>query len=169
LLAATDAIALAVLSAGGGVASAVDVNERRIPNRLCVAIAATGLVLAAGRLSGISIWSSVAGFAIGFMMMLPGHILGATGAGDVKLFAASGTILGASRTVEAFFYVALVGGVFALSVAWHRGRLLKTVANTGRLCGNPTEAKAAIESPTQHNRFPYGPAIAVGSVLAVVL
>ncbi len=102
-------------------------------------------------------------------MMLPGHILGATGAGDVKLFAAAGTVLCAARTIEAFLYVAIVGGVFALCVAWHRGRLMKTVVNTGRLCGNPIEVKAAIESPLQHNRFPYGPAIAVGSVLAVVL
>lgn len=165
----SDGIALAVLCAGGGTASAVDVASRRIPNVLCVSIAALGIVLALAGVSGITVWSSLAGFAIGFVMMLPGHVLGAMGAGDVKLFAAAGTVLGAVRVFEAFFYVAIVGGVFALFVAWRRGRLMKTVKYTGQLCGNPRETKRTIEAETQHNRFPYGPAIAVGCVLAVLI
>jgi len=106
---------------------------------------------------------------LGFLMMLPGHVLGATGAGDVKLFAAAGTILGAGRVLEAFFFVAIAGGVLALAIAWWRGRLIRTVVGTGRLFGRPRETKTAIESPSEHNRFPYGPAIAIGCVLAVLL
>jgi len=143
--------------------------SRRIPNALCLAIATVGLVLAATGMNSVTVWSSLAGFAIGFVMMLPGHVLGATGAGDVKLFAAAGTVLGAGRIVEAFFFVAIVGGVFALLVAWQRGRLLKTVMYTGRLCGRPRETKRTIEARSEHNRFPYGPAIAVGCVLAILI
>ena len=165
----SDGIVLAVLCAGGGTASAVDVASRRIPNPLCLAIAALGIVLAAAGVSGVTVWSSLLGFGMGLVMMLPGHILGATGAGDVKLFAAAGTVLGAGRVLEAFVYVAIAGGVFALMVAWWRGRLVKTVMYTGSLCANPRETKAAIESQTEHNRFPYGPAIAVGCVLAVLV
>jgi prepilin peptidase CpaA len=101
--------------------------------------------------------------------MLPGHLLGATGAGDVKLFAAAGTLLGAGRIVEAFCWVAIAGGMLALFFAWQRGRLWRTVSNTARLCGRPRETKAVIESPVEQNRFPYGPAIAVGCVLAMLV
>ena len=49
--------------------------------------------------------------------MLPGHVIGATGAGDVKLFAALGTFLGPSRTGIAFLYMAIAGAVLAAVVA----------------------------------------------------
>ena len=128
--------------------------------------ALTGLFLAAAGLSGISVASAIAGFAAGLVMMLPGHVIGAMGAGDVKLFAAAGTLLGGGRMVWAFLFVAIAGGVLALLIAVQRGRLKRTVTMTARLCGRGGEMKAAIESPTEHNRFPYGPAIAVGCLLA---
>jgi len=102
-------------------------------------------------------------------MMLPGHVFGATGAGDVKFFAAAGALLGAGRVLPAFLFMAIAGGVFAVGIAWRRGRLAQTVQRTARLCGRDADVKAAIESPAAHNRFPYGPAIAVGSVLAALM
>ena len=165
----SDAVSLAVLCAGAGTGAVIDLTSRRIPNAVSLATAAAGVVLAVTGASGISLSSSLLGFAMGFVMMLPGHILGATGAGDVKLFAAAGTVLGASRMFEAFFFVAVTGGVFALCTAWWRGRLLRTMFQTARLCRQPAAAREAIASPTEHNRFPYGPAIAVGCVLAALI
>ena len=163
------AIVLAALVAGVGTAAVVDVGRRRIPNAISLATAAAGLMLAATGASGVTLTASIAGFAIGFLLMLPGHVLGATGAGDVKLFAASGAVLGAGRVVEAFLFMALAGGVFAIGVAWWRGRLTRTIAQMARLFGRPVQARASIESPAEHNRFPYGPAIAAGCVLAALL
>ena len=60
-------------------------------------------------------------------MMLPGHVFGATGAGDVKLFAAAGTLLGSGRIVTAFLFVAIAGGVLAVVIAIRRGRLGRTM------------------------------------------
>ena len=74
-----------------------------------------------------------------------------------------------ARTYGRVPRVELLLVVFALFVAWRRGRLMKTVKYTGQLCGNPRETKRTIEADTQHNRFPYGPAIAVGCVLAVLI
>lgn len=132
-------------------------------------MAVTGLALAASGMTGITVAASMIGCVMGLLMMLPGHVLGATGAGDVKLFAAAGTVLGSGRMLEAFLFVTIAGGVLALATALQRGRLLQTVVSVGRLCGRPRETKAAIESPREHNRFPYGPAIAVGCVLAVIV
>lgn len=160
---------LAALSTGLGSAALVDAAERRIPNLVSLATAAAGIVLAATHVSGISLTSSLLGFAIGFALMLPGHLFGGTGAGDVKLFAAAGAVLGANRIIPAFLFVAIAGGVLAIGIAWQRGRLRRTLRGTARLCGRPRGGKAEIESPDEHNRFPYGPAIAAGCVAAALL
>jgi prepilin peptidase CpaA len=165
----SDAVVLAALCAGVGSGAMVDLANRRIPNEVSLATAAAGVILAATGLSGVTVAASLAGFVMGLVMMLPGHILGATGAGDVKLFAAAGAVLGAERMLQAFCFVAIAGGVLALYVAWRRGRLIRTMKGTAKLCGRPSETRAAIGSAGEHNRFPYGPAIAIGCLLAVLV
>jgi prepilin peptidase CpaA len=164
--AAADALVLGVLVAGVGGAAAVDVASRRIPNAMVALTTGAGVVLAVTGASGVTWWSSLLGVVIGLTLMLPGHLFGATGAGDVKLFAAAGAVLGAAQIFEAFLFMAIAGGVFALTVAGARGRLAHTARQMARLFGRPREARAAIEAPAENNRFPYGPAIAVGCVLA---
>jgi prepilin peptidase CpaA len=163
-----DAWIVATLVGGTGSAAVIDVVRRRIPNVVSLSLAAVGIALAASGASGVTLRASLAGFVVALVLMLPGHVLGATGAGDVKLFAAVGAVLGIGRVFDAFLFVALAGGVLAIGVAWQRGRLARTLAQTARLCGGPAEARKSIEAPAEHNRFPYGPAIAVGSVLAAL-
>ena len=146
----------------------VDAASRRIPNAVCAATAASGVIFAATGVSRISLTSSLLGLTLGFVLMMPGYIFGSTGAGDVKLFAAAGSLLGSGRILPAFLFVAIAGGVLAVGIALQRGRLTRTVTQVARLCGHPSDAKAAIESPREHNRFPYGPAIAVGCVMAAL-
>jgi prepilin peptidase CpaA len=160
---------LTVLCTAMSSAAIVDAASRRIPNRVCAATAGAGVVFAATGVSGISLTSSLVGMTLGFVLMMPGYVFGATGAGDVKLFSAAGAILGGGRILEAFFFVAIAGGLLAIGVAWHRGRLARTMKQTAWLCGHPSDAKAAIESSREHNRFSYGPAIAAGCVLAALL
>ena len=157
------------MCAGLGTAAVVDIRQRRIPNVVCVATAATGLTLSMFGVSSITVTSALAGLAFGFLMMLPGHVFGATGAGDVKLFAAAGTLLGSGRIVSAFLFVAIAGGILAVVIAVRRGRLGRTVGMTARLLGRPDKLKTAIESPAEHNRFSYGPAIAIGCVIAMLI
>lgn len=135
---------------------------------MCVALAGTGVALAIAGISSVTVLSSLGGLTFGLLIMLPGHIIGATGAGDVKLFAAAGTLLGSERVLSAFLSVALAGGILAIVVACQRGRLARTFEHITSLFGQPRAAKAAIEAPSEHNRFPYGPAIAVGCVIAMV-
>jgi prepilin peptidase CpaA len=108
------------------------------------------------------------GCALGLAFMLPGHVFGATGAGDVKLFAAAGALLGPATTVQAFLYTAIVGGVLAVAIAIRRRRLCQTLGATAKLVSGSAGA-AAIESPEADNRFAYAPAIAVGVVMAALL
>ena len=147
----------------------VDTACRRIPNGISMGTAAIGVVLAAADISGISLTSSLFGFFLGFLLMLPGHVLGATGAGDVKLFAAAGAVVGTEMIVPAFLMTAIAGGLLAVGIAWWRGRLFRTFRLTARLFGRSAAAKSDIESSVEDNRFPYGPAIAVGCVLTMLL
>ena len=161
-------ITVAAVATGTGIACAHDVARRRIPNEVSLMFAVAGFALAAMGATGISLWSSIAGCVLGLVLMLPGHVFGATGAGDVKLLAAAGAVLGVGQIVEAFAFTAIAGGVFALGFAWHRGRLGTTLTRTARLCVAAQDARATIESPAANNRFPYAPAIAVGAVLAAL-
>jgi prepilin peptidase CpaA len=160
---------VSVLAVGLVLATAIDLRSRRIPNQLTAAMAAAGLGFAAGGISGISVAASIGGIVLGLLLMLPGYALGATGAGDVKLMAAVGAIVGPPLVVWAFICTALAGGVIALIVAVRRRRLGATLAGTGRLVAAPRAAHKEIEAATAARRFAYGPAIAIGSLIAVLM
>jgi prepilin peptidase CpaA len=162
-------VAFAALSSGALVATVVDIRVRRIPNALTATMAGIGVGLAASGVSGVTLVGSVLGFILGFALMLPGHALGATGAGDVKFMAAVGAIVGPSMVVSAFLFTAVAGGVLALAVAIRRRRLAATIAGTGRLIAAPGDAKKEIQAAPVSSRFAYGPAIAIGSVFAALI
>jgi prepilin peptidase CpaA len=159
----------AVLTAGLIVATIVDLRTRRIPNVLTGTMAGAGLGLAAFGVGGISIGGALLGCLIGLVLMLPGHALGATGAGDVKLMAAVGSLLGPLVVVNAVLFTAIAGGVLAVTVAIQRRRLGTTLAGTGRMIAAPVDVKREVAAGTPASRFAYGPAIAAGSMLAALL
>jgi prepilin peptidase CpaA len=132
-------------------------------------MAVAGVGLAASGVSSISVGASIAGLVLGCVLMLPGYTLGATGAGDVKLMAAVGALMGPALTVSAFLFTAIAGGVLALAVAVRRRRLGATIVGSGRLLAAPTDARKEIQAASVASRFAYGPAIAVGSVLAALV
>ena len=139
-----------------------------MPNPLTALLASSGLVFAACGISGVTVGASLAGVGLGLALMLPGHLLGATGAGDVKFFAAMGALIGPAHIVTAFFYTALAGGALALIVALRRHRLQQTLGSTARLIATAAANASTIESPLANNRFAYAPAIAVGTLLAAL-
>lgn len=166
---ASSSVVLAILVAGTGIGAAIDLATRRIPNGVVVTTALLGLVAAASGASDISVGASILGLGIGIGVMLPGHLLGGTGAGDVKLFGAVGAVVGVERVLWAFCYTALAGGVVAILWALYHGRLTLTLRRVVGTVRRSSRTRSAIVSEGTANTFPYGPAIAIGSVLAVVL
>jgi prepilin peptidase CpaA len=156
-----------VLAAGVLAATVIDLRTRRIPNELTAAMTGIGIAMAVTGVSGISVAGSFVGFALGFALMLPGYGLGATGAGDVKLMAAVGAIVGGPLVVTAFLCTAIAGGVLAVVVAVRRRRLAATLTGTRRLLG--PGGSHQVETAGASSRFAYGPAIAVGSVIAALI
>jgi prepilin peptidase CpaA len=161
-------IVVCAVAGSAGSSAIVDIYTRRVPNPLTLGVAALGLVLGASHLTGVGLMGAFGGFAVGLALMLPGHIVGATGAGDVKLFAAIGTLLGPRATVVAFAYTAIAGGILAIVVACQRKRLSATVGRTAALVRSAGANVAEIEQSSQDNRFAYAPAIAVGAFAAAL-
>jgi hypothetical protein len=56
----------------------------------------------------------------------------------------------------------------ALAIAIRRKRLRATLSGTGKLIAGPAGARQQIGSASASSRFAYGPAIAIGSILAVL-
>jgi prepilin peptidase CpaA len=159
----------ALVIATGVAATVIDIRQRRVPNVLTMGVASVGLLLAMGGLGTATVGGALGGLALGLALLLPAHVFGATGAGDVKLLAAFGALLGPADVFDAFLRAAILGGVMALVVALWRGRLRETVYGTAMLVTTRNRAVTAlIEHPAANNRFPYAPAIASGALLVVL-
>jgi len=164
----SDAVVLAVVGGAGAVSSVIDLRTHRIPNHLTFGTAALGFLIAVTGAGRVGIGAAIAGFALGLGLMLPGHLFGATGAGDVKLFAAFGSLLGPSAVAMAFLYTAIAGGLLALTVSVRRRRLLTTLEQTAALVTTGGGNVAEIERQDANNRFAYAPAIALGTLAAAL-
>src|SRR5512144_805881 len=92
----------------------MDVRYRRIPNKLVFATLCAGISLNLVFRGWHGLASSLEGMAVAFGMMFMLHAIGTMGAGDVKLFAAVGSIVGISHVLQTLVIVAIMGGVLAV-------------------------------------------------------
>lgn len=163
----SDPLAIGVVAGSGASSAVIDLYTRRIPNPLTFGVAAFGLLLAGFRLGEMTVAQALVGLAVGLVLMMPGHLIGATGAGDVKLFAAIGTLIGPRAIVMAFLYTALAGGAIAVAIAVQRRLLRETVERTVTLVRTAGANAQDIERAAV-NRFAYAPAIAIGTLAAAL-
>lgn len=164
---------LAVLLA----AAVFDVRYRRIPNWLTVGGVVLGLAVNAvigPPLAGIMF--SLAGLGVAFGIYVLLYALRAMGAGDVKLMAAVGALVGWERWFGIFFVTALIGGIMALILVLSRGRLKKTLFNVGFILSEMKSLRPAYlakeELDVRHKKalgLPHGAVIAVSTVFYLAL
>lgn len=95
----------------------------------------------------------------------------AMGAGDVKLFAGLGALLGAFVGIEAEFFSILVAALFALIGLAAQGVLMKTLSNTFYLALNPILPKSKRRKIERAllDRVRLGPAVLIGTCIAIML
>jgi len=153
----TSALLLALLVA----ACVSDLRTRRIPNLLVLVTAAAGMVVAVGTKSLIpGLIQAGGGLGTGLIIWLPFYALGMLGAGDVKLFAAASTFLGAQSAIEASLYTALYGGVLAFAYMLARSGVAGTLIRVSHGARQPELLR---NTPTsQRRQMPYALAIAAG-------
>ena len=149
-----------------------DVRYRRIPNAFVLATLVGGLAIN-GIFAGLpGVASSVAGCALGFVLMFMLHVFGAMGAGDVKLFAAIGAVTGAPLVLPTFMVVILTGGLLAIVSIIRAGILITTMHRVlqifvGMLPGWQMP-KFALPLDRKHT-IPYGVAITMGSIISIAI
>ena len=149
-----------------------DVRYRRIPNRCVLAVLCVALLVSTvtGGLGGLL--SSLAGFGVAFALMLVLHLFGATGAGDVKLFAAVGSMVGSGLVLQTFAVVACLGGVLAVYTMLRAGSTRETMFRVLRifvgLLPGWEMPRFAVPADRRHT-IPYGVAITFGSLVSVFL
>jgi prepilin peptidase CpaA len=160
------------------IAAVYDLRYRRIPNWLTVSGVLAGLGLNAfldqGR-PGMFV-SSLMGLVIAFVLNFGLYALRAMGAGDVKLMAAVGAIVGWPNWFGIFVISAILGGVMALILAAERGLLKKTLWNVVFILDELKHGRPAymrreeldVKNP-QALRLARGAVIAVGTVFFLAL
>ncbi|MCU1258430.1 MAG: peptidase prepilin type [Bryobacterales bacterium] len=150
-----------------------DLRTRRIPNALVLAGSLLGfsVQLFLFRLPGLR--TAALGFGLGFILYLPLWLLGARGAGDVKLLAAAGSFLGPANTLTLFIVAAILGGVLALMIVLIKGRTRQTAANVAVILSDLFRLRrpAATVRDPRALRLPHAPVIALATfaILAIAI
>jgi prepilin peptidase CpaA len=141
------------------IALVTDLRSRRIPNWLTVPALLLGLMLnliVSGKDGGIS---ALEGAALGFGLLIPFYLMRVMGAGDVKLLAACGALLGPENLVAAAAAGAIVGGAISLVILARTGTLSLAIHQMFIMHVVPTSSGA---------KAPYAVAIASGVYLAIL-
>ncbi|HUU70487.1 MAG TPA: A24 family peptidase [Planctomycetota bacterium] len=128
-------------------AAAYDLRQRRIPNYLIAAtvILAFGMHGMVGGLDGLaSTW--LLGLMAGAGLLILPFAMGGMGAGDVKLLACAGSMLGPVQVFYAFLAAAVLGGLMAV--------------------GKAAAHKSPGQGPGGAGRIPYGLPLAAGVLLS---
>ena len=149
-----------------------DVRYRRIPNAFVLATLASGVIINTVYGGWRGALASLGGCAIAFMLMFILHIFGAMGAGDVKLFAAVGSLVGAHLVLPTFLVVVLTGGALALLLMLHTGAVRATMHRVLQILVGllPGWELPRFSVPTdRRHTIPYGVAITFGSLISLAI
>jgi len=149
---------------------------RRIPNWLNLAGILLGVALNTILFALHGFMLATLGLLLALALYIPLYLLRAMGAGDVKLMAAIGSLVGPQNWIVVFLCSALAGGVLAVAVAINKGRLQPTLVSVTLLAGELIQLRRPADQyetfdvrSSRSMRLPHGLAIAAGSLAFLVL
>lgn len=157
-------------------AGVYDARYRKIPNWLSL----SGLILGLGINILFSGWEGLGvaalGFGLAMLVYTPLYLIRGMGAGDVKLMAAIGAIVGPHEWFGIFITTALVGGVVSLTAIIVKKRGHQTFLNLTVILSEllqfrrpaKTDARLDIRNPNAL-RMPHAINIAVGCLAFLYL
>ena len=145
-----------VISACMVLAATYDLQEHRVPNWLVLCVLALGLTFTITGMATQTVLSSLGGIVLGLAVLLPLYGNGGMGAGDVKLMAAAGAILGPAATLLAAGGSMVFGAAIALAMGRRQQRRLLAAGAT-----------CADDRTLAKQRVPFAPAIGLAVVLVL--
>lgn len=146
-----------------------DVRYRRIPNKQVLTILLCGIAINTFFGAWPGLFASLLGMVMAFALMLTLHVLGTMGAGDVKLFAAIGAVLGSSLVFQTFLIVAVTGGVLAVCKMVYMRRAAATMLRVVQFFVGflPGQTVPRFSVPADRNyTLPYAVPICLGSIVS---
>lgn len=165
---------LAGLVPVAAVASWYDWRQHRVPNWLTAGVAVSGLTCQALFGGPPALLAGVTGMLAGLGLLVVLWLIGAMGAGDVKLASALGAWLGPQMIFHAVLAGGLLGGVLAVAViarrrAW-RPALSGMVGAVNELGfrRDPGAPRADASSRASAGVVPYAIPLCLGALIVVV-
>jgi prepilin peptidase CpaA len=157
------------------IAAYYDIRFRRIPNWLVLVGIITGLTWNSLS-SGGFLWGGFSsddpgllragkGLLVGFLLYFPLYLIRGRRAGDVKLLAAVGSIIGPGNCFWFFLLSNILGGVIALVIIALHKRVGKTFFNVGWIVGDLLHFKAPYKSSPE----PHAAMMAAGAGAFIVM
>src|SRR5688500_19170384 len=149
-----------------------DVRFRRIPNLVVVAALVAGLCINTSFLGFTGTLSSLKGLGLAFLPMFLMHIFGAMGAGDVKLFAAVGAVVGVAMVPMTFVVVVMLVAMRSFYSMMRSGTVFSTLHGVLRIFVGVLpgwEMPRFAMPPDRSHTIPYGVAIMLGSVISTIV
>lgn len=153
-----------------------DLVNHRIANSVCLSLLLIGFNYQFQIYSWIGITYSLAGFVTGLLLLLPFYLFRGMAAGDVKLMAAIGSILGPQSTLLAVAITLIIGALLAIVFMLTQLMIKLKKDQIKEVLKSYLDAfKYSVISrsylPPQHQykevqnlRFPYAAAISAGTV-----
>ncbi len=153
-------------------AAVADIQCMRIPNWLTYSamLFGVGYHTMVGGTHGFLFGAG--GLFLGLALLIVFYLAGGMGAGDVKLMAAVGALLGPKDVFIAFLFTALVGGIYAIILLVLRFRVMGAAVRLTAM-SSALRPRTGSPPPTVDNRgrltvLNYGVAIAAGVLLSII-
>ena len=150
----------------------MDVRYRRIPNKLVLLILIAGISFNTLLNGWSGLLASLGGLGLAFGPMFFLHLFGTMGAGDVKFFAAIGSVIGISLVPKTLIIVAITGAIFAICKMIYARRVGATMFGVMQFFYGllPGQRIPRFEVPADRSyTLPYAVPICVGSVVSFLL
>jgi prepilin peptidase CpaA len=158
------------------VAAVYDLRTGKIPNTLLLAGLVFGLCFTLLNRGADDLLISLAGFGVGFILVLPGYLLRYTGAGDLKLLATLGVYSSPGTILVVFTISVIVSALFILlKILWNvLGRRVffssrDAVMPTAQLVPVQFDHRSSRLRPILKARLPMAPFYALGCTLFVLI
>jgi prepilin peptidase CpaA len=172
-------VEFAVIAVAALVAGTIDAYRFRIPNWITVPLLAAGVAYHTAVEGWTGLAGSLAGVLFGFATLLLLYLIGAVGAGDVKLMSAVGAWLGVTATAYVFFAAAMCTAAYSIVMLVWRDGLREAVllvevqfyqlAAIGRHLAGMKRVETIVRQSDRRRRLvPFGTMVALG-VIAVMI